>query len=238
MDRQRAIAGKQQKRNRQRAHAIARYVGKSIRRGHQGLPFRDIVVEHRLSGEGKPVEIDPRADEIFDHDLQGRLGIAAFECGSNRVAYARNHFVEQVLVLWNIQKPAVNRRFGKNKRPHQIGILESGEERTQSAVRMPDQMRAVNAQVTKQTRQVMRIRKRRMIGQNRTVYVRIVIAAAIEDNAVIFREPVELRQPLPVILQAPVNKNDRGPAAGDTVTLFDVVKFDVNAVTVLQDAAL
>src|SRR5438128_52380 len=102
---------------------------------------------------------------------------------------------------------------------------------------MSDQVGALYAESVKQIRQVMRVHQRRMIGDDRTIDVRVVLTAAIKDDAVVFREPIELRQPLAVILETPVDKNHGGPRTGGPVTLVDVMKLDVTAVTVLQDAA-
>ena len=61
-----------------------------------------------------------------------------------------------------------------------------------------------------------------MVRDDRTVHIRVVIAPAVNDNAILLREPVELRQPLTVILKASMDKNNRSSGA-----FFDVMEVDV-----------
>ena len=74
----------------------------------------------------------------------------------------------------------------------------------------------------------MRIDERGVISGNRTIYIGIVITAAIYKDAVLRGKPFELRQPLPVILQSSMDEDDR-----TTGSFFNVIQFDVAAVAVI-----
>src|SRR5262249_21312437 len=152
---------------------------------------------------------------------------AAFKRSGDGITYGEHHFIEQVLVFRNIEKPILNRGLGEHQRSHHIRMFECGKQCAQGAIRMADQVCFLDMEGAKQSRQVMRVHKCRMIGNNRTVYIGKVITAAIKNDTVAFREQVELRQPLAVILETPVDENHGGPT-----TFIDVMKFDV---TVLKD---
>ena len=83
-------------------------------------------------------------------------------------------------------------------------------------------MCALDIEPVQQFREVSRIDQRRMIRRDRTIYIRIVVAAGIYDNAVLLREPIELREPLAVVLQSSVNEDNR-----TTGSFFGVIQFDV-----------
>src|SRR5579862_880116 len=90
---------------------------------------------------------------------------------------------------------------------------------------MTDQMRTFDIETTEEFRQVIGIGKRGVIIRNGAISIRVVVTPAIDDDPVLLCEPVELRQPLTVVLQSSVNEDNR-----ITDAFFDVMEFDVTAV--------